>query len=135
MDQLVLLAHGTPADLSCQTIWRLISGHSASRLLFIHATTEHGPLGLVLCLYPSHLQNSGGLASNLLTDIFLSPQAYTDCLIQFYPTYRVLKGSFTKARIDYLSVGALSVHLGGTSIWFDNGLEKGVLYTSNTPVY
>lgn len=130
----MLLAHGTPAELSCQTVWRLIAEQSTSRLLHIHGTAEHGPLDLILCLYPSHLLNSDRVASNWLTDIFLPPRAYTDCLVQFCPTHRVLKGSFTQARIDYQSVGALSVHLGGTSVWFDNGLEKGALCTSGTPV-
>lgn len=134
LTKLVLLAHGTPTELSCQTIWRLITERSAGRLLYIHGTTEHGPLDLVLCLYPSCLLKDDRVASDPFVDVLLPLGAYTDCLVQFYPTHRVLKGSFTQARIDYQSIGALSVHLGGTSIWFDDGLEKGVMYTSNTPV-
>lgn len=133
LSKLVVIAHGTPAELSCQTVWRLITEQSAGRLLYIHGTTEHGPLDLILCLYPSCLLKDDRVAGDPFADVLLPPGAYTDCLVQFGPTYRVLKGSFIQARIDYQSVGALSVHLGGTSVWFDNGLEKGVLCTGDSP--
>jgi hypothetical protein len=66
--------------------------------------------------------------------VFLPPKAHADCLVQLYPTHEVLKGSFSQARVEYRSTDMFSIHLGGVSVWFDKGLERGTLSTSSTPV-
>lgn len=133
LNKLILLAHGSLTELSCQSIWRLTAEQSASRLLYIQGTTENGPLALAFCLYSSHALNDSLATGGLGADVFSPPRAHTDCLVQLYPTHKVLRGSFNQARVDFGPTDTFSIHLEGISFLFDKGLEKGVLSTGSTP--
>jgi hypothetical protein len=124
--RLTLLSQGSPLELSCHAIWQWIALTPTHRLFYICGTTQEGPLILACCL------NSPTVRADSLAEIHRGAQAllplaaYSDCLVQISPSYRVLRGNWSQTRIEFEAAGSkLSLHLGGVSVWFDQGLGTG----------
>lgn len=121
--KLRLLSQGSPAELSCHAVWQLIALVPTHRLFYIYGTTQEGPLILACCFNSPTVRADYVAESRRGAQALLPPTAYADCLVQSSPTHSVLRGNWTQARIDFEATGKLSLHLGGVSVWFDQGLE------------
>ena len=130
INALSLLHQGKPAEQPSVTLDHFLSGSSLLRLLIVYARNDQGPLVLVAYF-------STGATNGFITPAPRAPwESYSlapdwthgvqkDCFVQISPFQRVLRGSFAQARADVGPGNTLSVHLGGASLWLNEGLENG----------
>ncbi|KAF2464988.1 uncharacterized protein BDR25DRAFT_360892 [Lindgomyces ingoldianus] len=128
LSTLSILHQGKPQALQPSTIHILISGTSP-RLFLIRGTIE-GSSPVILGAYLPSLSAWEPKELNgwfKQEDPFWLPNTDNDCFFQLSPTHAVYRGVYDKARVDVGARGTLSFHIGGASLWFEQGLRRGSL--------
>jgi hypothetical protein len=110
----------------------MITLQSTYRLLYVYGTTEAGPLVLACCFNSPAVRTDCLAETRRGDEALLPPTTYADCFVQIIPTHSVLRGIWDQARIELEATAKLSLHLGGMSVWFEPGLERGSFSTAHS---
>jgi len=134
LDSLCLLHQSKTTDLPSAALADIIADSKVAMLVLIRATSNGQPFVHAACI--SHSQPRAVAAwsrSSILAPLEMSGYSGSveavDCFVVLRPTPQVLRGTFDGARLDAVA-GKLSIHLGGASLWFEEGLQKGCISAS-----
>jgi hypothetical protein len=129
LDSLCLLHQSKTADLSSPAASNIIASSKTAMLVLVRGTSNGRPVILAACISQSQPRAPEAWShSSVLAPLNMSGYSGSvetvDCFVVTRPTHQVLRGTFDGARLDAVA-GKLSIHLGGASLWFEEGVNKG----------